>query len=189
VPDLVRQAVALLEPKRQREAQVVCDEVVEFIRLRFANALVGQGQLPDVVDAVLSASFDEPLDALARIRALTELKQQADFEPLAVAFKRVGNIIKDGTQQAVDPQLLTAACEKELYAAVCQVETQLATEVAQGRYDQALAAIAGLRAPIDSFFDGVMVMVEDEAVKSNRLAMLTKIAGLYQGIADFSRIA
>ena len=189
VPGLVRQAVALLEPKRQREGETICADVVEFIRLRFANALVGQGQLQDVVDAVLSASFDQPLDALARIEALTDLKQRADFEPLAVAFKRVGNIIKEGTHCAVAPELLTVPCEKDLYAAVCRVEEQLAAQVAQGRYDQVLTTIAGLRAPIDNFFAGVMVMDEDEAVKSNRLALLTQIAGLYQGIADFSRIA
>lgn len=188
VPGLVRQAVALLEPKRQREAQAVCADVVEFIRLRFANALVGQGQLPDVVDAVLSASFDEPLDALARIEALTDLKKREDFEPLAVAFKRVGNIIKEGTPQAVAPELLAAPCEKDLYAALCRVETQLVAQVAEGRYAQALAAIAGLRTAIDSFFDGVMVMVDDEALRLNRLALLSQIAGLYKGIADFSRI-
>ncbi|MCW9049834.1 MAG: glycine--tRNA ligase subunit beta [Deltaproteobacteria bacterium] len=189
IPQLVAKSVALLETKRQRSAEEISTEVVEFIRLRLVNMLVAHNYPADVVDAVLSASFSEPVDAVEKIKALSELKSQADFEPLAVAFKRVGNIIKGGLEQQVDRDLFEAPCERSLYDALQKVEAQVATLVKDRDYVQMLDAIAGLRGPVDAFFDGVMVMADEIAVKNNRLALLTRIAALFKDIADFGRIA
>ncbi|SHJ87130.1 glycyl-tRNA synthetase beta chain [Malonomonas rubra DSM 5091] len=189
IPELVEKSVALLEAKRQRPAEEIVADVVEFIRLRLVNMLTSQDYPADVVDSVLSAAFTEPVDAVERVKALAALKGREDFEPLSVAFKRVGNIIKGGLDQPVDTDLFEADCEKELFAQLQQVETKVAELVAGRDYPAALETIAGLRAPVDAFFDGVMVMAEDQAVKNNRLALLTSIAGLFKGIADFSRIA
>lgn len=189
IPDLVAKSVTLLNTKCQRPAAEIIADVVEFIRLRLVNMLTGQDFPTDVVEAVLSAAFNEPLDAVARVRALANLKGREDFEPLAVAFKRVGNIIKDGYDRPVDVALLSADCEKALYAELQQVQDKVAGLVAGRDYPAALETIAGLRAPIDAFFDGVMVMDKDEAVKNNRFALLTAIASLFKGIADFSRIS
>jgi glycyl-tRNA synthetase beta chain len=189
IPALVADTVELLEAKRQRDAAEIVADVVEFIRLRLVNLLSAQNYPGDVVDAVLSAAFVEPLDAVERIKALSELKQRDDFEPLAVAFKRVGNIIKGGLDQPVDPTLLNEECEKELFWQLQQVQGQVAGYVSKRDYTRALAAIAELRQPVDTFFDSVMVMVDDESIKNNRLALLTGIAGLFKGIADFRRIA
>ena len=189
IPDFVSKAVQLLETKRQRAAEEIVDDVVKFIRLRLVNLLSAQNYPVDVIDAVLSASFVEPLDAVERIKALAELKKIDDFEPLAVAFKRVGNIIKGGLEQPVDPTLLNEECEKELFDNLQEVRVKVAEYVSERNYAQALKAIAGLRQPVDTFFDGVMVMVEDDLIKNNRLALLTGIAGLFKGIADFRRIA
>ena len=189
IPELVKQSVALLDAKRTRPAEDIIADVVEFIRLRLANMLGGQGYPSDVIDAVLSADFAEPVDALDRIRALTELKERDDFEPLAVAFKRVGNIIKGGLDQPVDPELFAADCENDLFGRLQAAQNKVAGLVAKRQYRPALVEIAGLRQPVDAFFDGVMVMVDDDAVKNNRLALLTAIYNLFSGIADFSRIA
>ncbi|MCW8859905.1 MAG: glycine--tRNA ligase subunit beta [Deltaproteobacteria bacterium] len=189
IPQLVAKSVALLETKRQRSAEEISTEVVEFIRLRLVNMLVAHNYPADVVEAVLSASFSEPVDAVEKIKALSELKSQADFEPLAVAFKRVGNIIKGGLEQQVDRDLFEAPCERSLYDALQKVEAQVATLVKDRDYVQMLDAIAGLRGPVDAFFDGVMVMADEIAVKNNRLALLTRIAALFKDIADFGRIA
>ncbi|WP_321369838.1 glycine--tRNA ligase subunit beta [uncultured Desulfuromusa sp.] len=189
IPDLVAESVELLEPKRQRSASEIVADVVEFIRLRFVNMLSGESYPADVIDAVLSASFDDPIDALKRIEALSKLKQKDDFDPLAVAFKRVGNIIKGGLAQPVDKDLLAEDSEKALFADLEKVQAEVDKYIVAHDYDQALVLIAGLRQPVDAFFDNVMVMVEDEAVKSNRLALLTGIAGLFKGIADFRRIS
>ena len=189
IPDLVAKSVRLLETKRQRAAAEIIADVVKFIRLRLVNMLSGQAYPTDVIDAVLSASFVEPIDALERIKALSALKKRDDFEPLAIAFKRVGNIIKAGLDQPVDQALLTDDCEKNLFAGFQEAQGQVAKFISKGDYVQALETIAGLRQPVDAFFDSVMVMVEDEAVKNNRLALLTGISGLFAGIADFRRIA
>jgi glycyl-tRNA synthetase beta chain len=189
IPDFVSKSVRLMETKRQRAAEEIVADVIEFIRLRLVNLLSAQNYPVDVIDAVLSASFVEPLDAVDRIKALSKLKKMDDFEPLAVAFKRVGNIIKGGLEQPVDPSLLKEECEKELFDQLQKVQGKVAKYVSERNYAQALETIAGLRQPVDTFFDSVMVMVDDELIKNNRLALLTGIAGLFKGIADFRRIA
>lgn len=189
IPDLVAKSSALFESKRQRpEVEVVAD-VVEFIRLRLVNMLSSQGYPVDVVDAVLSADFTDPVDAVERIKALSALKNRDDFEPLSIAFKRVGNIIKAGLHQPVEQRLLTDESEQELYQAWSQVQAEVASLVSTCNYVQALEVIAGLRVPVDHFFENVMVMADDKAVRDNRLALLTSIADLFKGIADFNRIA
>ena len=189
IPALVEQSLGLLETKLTRPRAEVQADVVAFIRLRLANMLTSRDFANDVVDAVLAARFDEPGDVLARVEALAALKGAADFEPLAIAFKRVGNIIKGGVNNPVQAGLFEADCERLLASAVESTRLAVADQVGKGDYAAALQAIAGLRAPVDAFFDGVMVMAEDDRIKANRLALLTRVASLFADIADFARIA
>jgi glycyl-tRNA synthetase beta chain len=189
LPALVDHSLDLLTAKLIRPRPEVRADVLEFLRLRLVNLLTGQGHPQDVVDAVLSASFDDVVDALARVKALAELKGREDFAPLAVAFKRVVNIIKGGVTTPVSAALFESACEGALHEATRRVAEQVATLVAADDYAAALRAIAGLRGPVDAFFDGVMVMADQDTVRTNRLALLTDVARLFEGIADFSRIA
>jgi len=129
------------------------------------------------------------VDAAARIGSLAAFKGRDDFEPLAVAFKRVCNIVKEGVEAAIDPHLFQDSAEQELHAAFLEVQAKVSTAVASREYVAALAEIASLRGPVDLFFDRVMVMAEDERVRTNRLALLTGIARLFGGVADFARIA
>ncbi len=189
IPALVTRSVALLEQKAERPLNEITAEVVEFIRLRMVNMLGSQGLPGDVVDAVLSARFEEPVDALARVEALADLKGREDFEPLAVAFKRVVNIIKGGVEQKVDTPLFEADCETDLQMQLTQVLGGLELQLEAGDYAAALATIAGLRPAVDNFFEGVMVMADDEKVRTNRLALLTAVSRLFTDIADFSKIS
>jgi glycyl-tRNA synthetase beta chain len=189
IPDLVGQSLALLAPKLTRPLDEVRADVIAFIRLRLANMLTGRDYATDVVDAVLSARFDDPNDALARVQALSKLKGAEDFEPLAVAFKRVGNIIKGGVDQEVKSELFEDDSERRLAEAVAMARQTVTDQVAQGHYTTALQTIAALREPVDNFFDDVMVMAKDERIKANRLALLTQVAALFNDIADFTRIA
>jgi glycyl-tRNA synthetase beta chain len=189
LPELVGRSVALLEAKLTRPAAEVTVDVLNFFRQRFFNMLTSFGYPQDVVDAVLSASFDEPLDALERVKALADLKGHADFEPLAVAFKRVVNIIKGGVPASVEPALFEADCERTLFEALGRIRAEVEGHIRAEDYPAALRAIATLRVPVDALFDGVMVMAKDEAVRTNRLALLTAVSRLFAGIADFSRIA
>ncbi len=189
LPELVDRSLSLLAAKLTRPLAEVRAEVVEFFRGRFFHMLTAQEWPQDVVEAVLAAAFSDPLDALARVRALAELKGQENFEPLAVAFKRIVNIIKDGLDRPVDPTLFQSPCEQELYGALQKVQGEVEAQVGRGDYATALQAIATLRGPVDAFFDGVMVMAKEESVRQNRLALLTAVARLFRGIADFARIA
>lgn len=189
LPELVDRSLDLLTAKLSRPRPEVRADVLEFLRLRLVNLLTGQGYPQDVVDAVLSASCEDVADALARVKALAELKGREDFEPLAVAFKRVVNIIKGGVDTPVAPALFAAPCEAALHEATGQAAGQVDQAVAIGDYAAALRAIAGLRGVVDGFFEGVMVMADQDAVRINRLALLTGVARLFEGIADFSRIA
>ncbi len=189
IPELVDNSLNLLREKLTRPYTDVQSEVIEFIRLRFFNMLTGQNLSHDLVDAVLSASFSDPNDAMARVKALSQLKAQGEFEPLAAAFKRLTNIIKGGVNLPVDKELFEGPYEDSLYTAFQQVGGKVEKFTAQGDYVAALQTITPLRDYVDAFFDGVMVMAEDEKVRNNRLALLSAIAGLFKGIADFTKIA
>ena len=185
---LIGQSLDLLAAKLTRPKEQVAADVLEFFRGRFVNQLANDFA-GDVVDAAVSAGFDDLADVKARISALAEFKNHPDFEPLSVAFKRVGNIIKEGTDIPVDPALFQDAAEEGLYGAFQGVKVAVDGKIAQGAWLEALTGIATLRGPVDTFFDKVMVMAEDERVRNNRLALLTAIARMFGRIADFTRIA
>ena len=186
---LTEQALSLLKEKLRRPEAEVANDVLEFLRLRFLHILTTQGFPQDIATAVLAASCDQPCDALKRVEALARMKQEQDFEPLAVAFKRVVNIIKRGVAEPICETLLTASSEKKLFQALVNAREKVAAARQQGDYPAALELIASLRPAVDAFFDEVLVMDPDERLRANRLALLTAVARLFEGIADFSKIS
>ncbi len=186
--ELVDESLALLGGKLTRDAETVRGEVLEFFRGRYVNLLAARYPA-DAVEAAVAASFDNLNDTAARIAALAEFKERPDFEPLAVAFKRVCNIVKQGIETPVDATLLQEEAERELYRMFDAVSTVAREQIAAKNYLAALTEIAGLRGAVDAFFDQVMVMAEDDRIKNNRLALLTGIARLFGAIADFARIS
>ncbi len=188
LPALIGSSLELLSAKLTRPAEQVAADVLEFFCGRFVN-LVGNDYAADVVEAAVAAGFIDLVDARARIAALAEFTAHPDFEPLAVAFKRVGNIIKEGTDLSVDAALFQDAAEGGLFEAFSAVQSSVAAKAAAGAYLDALTEIATLRGPVDTFFDRVMVMAEDDKVRTNRLALLTSIARMCGRIADFGRIS
>jgi len=186
--ELISRSLDLLSSKLNRPKEQVAREVLEFFRGRFIN-LLGNEFASDVVDAAVSADFDDLVGVKARVVALAGFKSHPDFEPLTVAFKRIGNIIKEGTDALVDPSLFQEDAEGVLYQAFHDVKIKAGAAIEQGAWLDALTRIAGLRGPVDGFFDKVMVMAEDQQVRTNRLALLTVIDRMLGRIADFSRIA
>jgi glycyl-tRNA synthetase beta chain len=185
---LTAQALDLLAAKLTRPMEQVAADIGEFFRGRFVN-LLANDYPTDVIEAAVSAGFDDLVQVRDRIAALAEFKSHPDFEPLTVAFKRVGNIIKNGLDEPVDPGLFQDSAENGLYEAFQTVNNSIGGSIAAGRWQSALTEIATLRGPIDTFFDKVMVMADDERVRANRLALLTAIARMFGHVADFSRIA
>ncbi|HEU0265851.1 MAG TPA: glycine--tRNA ligase subunit beta, partial [Geobacterales bacterium] len=188
VDSLIGRALDLLAPKLTRKRDEVAADVTDFFRTRFTNLMAGRYPA-DVVEAVVAAASDDLVEAAAKIEALAAFKSRPDFEPLAVAFKRVGNIVKSGVESPVDPALFQAPAEGLLHDAFLSLQQRVNTAVASRDYSKALSEIATLREPVDRFFADVMVMAEDPKVRENRLALLTQIMRLFAGIADFTKIS
>ena len=185
--DVIDLSLKLLAPKLTRPRAEVRADVREFFRGRFVNLQTGDFA-GDAVEAAVAVGCDDLVDAKARIAALAEFKTHPDFEALAVGFKRAANIVKEGVDAAVDPALFTDPAEGRLCDAFAGVKASVEEKVANHAYLDALTEIATLRGPIDTFFEKVMVMADDPRVRTNRLAILTGIARLVGGIADFGRL-
>ena len=182
------------EPFRRRggRAAETAAKILGFLEGRMASILVEEGFAKDTVAAVLGVPAENVPAVWRRARALQQLKSKPDFEPIAVSFKRVVNIIRRAegfTPGAVDEGLFTHPSESALLSAYRTVHGQVQDDLRQGRYDQALARVATLRAPVDAFFDDVMVMAEDAEVRRNRLSLLALVAGLFDTFADFSKLS
>jgi glycyl-tRNA synthetase beta chain len=185
---LASEAIELLAEKRTREPKAVHAEVLEFIRTRFVNFHTSRDFPLDVVEAAVRARFDDVVDARRRVEALNQWKSREDIDSIIIGFKRVVNILKDTAPQSVSQKLLAQDEEKRLYSTFKDVSKRADSLVQKGEYAKALEIIAELKSPIDEFFDAVMVMVDDEGLRNNRLGLLRKIAEFFGQIADFSFI-
>lgn len=186
--DFVKASLDLLAAKATRPLAEVQKDVLDFFRGRFVNLMADRFP-SDAVEAVVSVSFDDLVEAAAKIEALAGFRSRDDFGPLAVAFKRVCNIVKDGVDTPVSAELFQDAAEGELHQALTQVSGKVADALKKADYLAALTEIATLKPAVDLFFEKVMVMAEDERVRQNRLALLTGIARLFGSLADFSRLS
>ncbi len=147
----------------------------------------------DEVSAVFRAGADDLVDAQKRLAALKAIRKSKNFEPLAVSFKRIRKILEKakvapGDARRVNPELFESGAERDLYSSVREAAAKVQTQKRAGKYQEALETIAGLRKVVDQFFDGVMVMAENEAVRSNRLALLAELLREFTTVADFSEI-
>lgn len=165
-------------------------EVIEFFVTRTKVMLRDGGCAPDAIDAVLAAHVEEPAAIIARVRALEVARgnESEAFDDLATAYARANNLrdAKLGTQ--VDEQL-TADAERALLAATDSASTQVEAALAADDYAAALTALAALRAPIDTFFEDVMVMDDDQALRENRLRLLNRFVSVFASVADFGKMA
>jgi glycyl-tRNA synthetase beta chain len=166
-------------------------EVLEFIKGR-VKGLWGEGQRTDVVDAVLAVGLDDLVAAQKRLQALMAQVQRPEFLPLAATFKRVANIVdkqaKEIAAGPVDEKLLVEPAEKTLAAEVAKAKGLVTDAVKKDDYRAALNAVAALKASVDGFFEKVMVMAEDKALKENRVRLLMATRELFGHVADFSLI-
>ncbi len=167
-----------------------------FLLDRFRHWLQATGGFaPDVVQAVLAASDAQPADMRARAEALAEVRHSPDFEALAVSFKRIRNILAHAGLDigaeltAVRSDLLEAGAEAELHGQLQPVLAAVAELNSRRDYGAALRAIARLRPSLDRYFDSVLVMADDEAVRGNRLAFLAGMLRSLSSIADFAEMA
>jgi glycyl-tRNA synthetase beta chain len=190
LPGLVQAGVAAF-PEGMLTHATVQEDLLHFAYERLTGSLREQGYSAQEVDAVIAlrpAHWGDIPKRLAAVRAFAGLPESP---ALAAANKRVGNILKksDEAPVALAPALLKETAEQQLAAALQAAEGQAAPLFEQGDFTGSLRALAALRAPVDAFFDGVMVNADDAAVRANRLALLRNLHAAMNQVADLSRLA
>ncbi|MFA7632571.1 MAG: glycine--tRNA ligase subunit beta [Thiohalomonadaceae bacterium] len=165
----------------------VLDFMLERLRAYYADSNVAH----DTFDAVLAQRPTQPRDFDARVRAVTTFRKLPEAEALAAANKRIANILRQAGNQAgeyVEAKYLLEPAEKNLAEHLIQMHDKVRPLFEQRNYTDALCQLAGLRQTVDEFFDQVMVMADDVAVRNNRLALLRKLSNLFLQVADLSRL-
>ena len=184
--DLVKKSAALFGDKLTN-SNVVAD-VVDFMLGRFRAWYQDEGIAVDVIQAVLARRPTRPADFDARVRAVSHFRTLDSAEALAAANKRVANILAkaEGDIGAIDVELCVEPAEQVLAQSVLSLAKEVQPLIAQGEYTAVLDKLAGLRQPVDNFFDNVMVNAEDAKLRQNRLAILNTLQGLFLQVADIS---
>ena len=165
-------------------------ELLAFFEDRLRVIFKDKGFSAQEVDAVLAANPATPLEVPARLEAVRAFSQMEEAEALAAANKRIGNILKKSTEaiKEVDAALFEEDAEKTLFDALVGVEPQVQSLYGQGAYTDVLKLLAPMKAPVDKFFEDVMVNVENEAIRQNRLALLARLHRT-MNLAELSRLA
>jgi glycyl-tRNA synthetase beta chain len=174
-----------VQPSQETQAlDFILDRAKFVFREKFGYAY-------DEVNAVFRSGVDDLLDAQRRLEALKNVRKSKNFEPLAVSFKRIRKILEKANLKdsgIVDAELFENDAERELFKSGREAASRVQAEKSAGHYGRALEQIAGLRSAVDHFFEKVMVMAENEAVRKNRLALLSELLREFTTIADFSEI-
>jgi len=188
---IIDKSISLLNSKLTRTPADVKNGVLEFFKERLRNQLMSQGYPFDAVDAVLSTPWYDINDAVKRVKAIEGFKKNPACAALAIAFKRVSNILKgfEFKEEKPDMSLFEEAKEKELFETIERIAPEINRHWKNGDYEKVFTIMASLKGIVDTFFDKVMVMVEDEKIRRNRLLLLNMARGLYYQIADISKLA
>lgn len=188
-------AVIGMPEKKTEDPNKAAEALLDFLKQRWVTLMEAKGYRFDEVQAAASGhdGFDDPVDAESRLKALSEVRRHPDFEPLATAFKRAANILRQAKQKNIafpsEPAApaLREAAEKDLFDKLQEL-SRAQNDAAGGHYVEALKSLVSLREPVDAFFAGVMVMDQDESVRANRLALLSTVVRRFKRVADLSQL-
>ena len=161
------------------------------------SLLVSEGQPTDLAEAVLCAGYADIPDLRLRLQALGDLRGSDGFADLMVSFKRMSNIVRKagesvengGGSPSFSVDLLEEGAERELHQRFLEVQDTASAAIASGDYAAALAQMGALRSPLADFFDHVLVLTDEPAIRTNRLTLLRSIGGAFARIADFAAIS
>lgn len=166
------------------------NDVLDYMLDRLRAWASDEGIPAETYMAVRARPVTRLLDFARRLQAVQAFSEREEAQALAAANKRVGNILakqdQDVSQVEIDPALFEDAAERDLFDALTRLQQETAPLFEQRNYREALDRLAALRAPVDAFFDGVMVMADDERVRTNRLALLARLHALFMAVADIS---
>lgn len=167
------------------------DDVLAFLYDRLRGLLRERGYAQDTIEAVVAQQPDRLDDMIERLDAVKAFAAIPESQSLAAANKRISNILKknEGVHAEVQPAMLAEAAEQRLYGAMTDTRVEVDRAFAAGDFSTTLKALAALRDDVDAFFNDVMVMAEDPAVRANRLALLNTLHGMMNRVADISKLA
>jgi glycyl-tRNA synthetase beta chain len=196
---LIDQALSILPKEVASQKDKTKQELLQFMRQRFAAVLGERGFEFDEIEAVLTLQVGVIREALARLQALHDIRSRPEFGSLSNSFKRAMNIVREaskgglsviatGSDNGVKVELLQEPSEQMLFRTFQDLHQGLEQHLQGGAYNQALQSMVTLRDPLDQFFKGVMVMADDSSLRANRLALLSGIVRLFLHIADFSKL-
>lgn len=174
--------------KKTKTREQVEGEVSEFVRARLKGVLTSNDVPTDVAEAALSAGYDDLVDAAARAEAMAALRSTPEFEPIAVAFKRVANILKGQTPGEVARDELTEDAERALFDASAGVGDKVRGFAEARDFAAAIGCIAEVRPTVDAFFEAVMVMAEEDDVRARRVALVGRVHRIFAPFADFTKL-
>lgn len=186
----LREAVAWSLKCYGKNSEGTCGELMEFFVGRLRFMLEEMGYAYDSIQAVLEAGSDDPLDALQRLKALTALRNEADFLSLASNFKRIVNITAQagGAEGEPDSSKFETEEEKALWRSYLDIRPEVHNARQLHDYGRAFRLLASMREVVDRFFQEVLVMAEDPVIRANRIALLSCISNLFKSLADISKI-
>ncbi len=187
--ELLKQAADGLQNKVKATPYI--EEAFDYMMERLKAYYTDQSIPADSVDAVLARRPTRPADFNQRVLAVTEFRKMPEAQSLSAANKRIRNILRktdESIPDQFDNNLLEQDAEKALAQSLVELGPQVRPMFEQGLYTQGLQLLAGLRTPVDDFFDQVMVMVDDKSLRQNRLALLTHLENLFLSVADLSRL-
>jgi glycyl-tRNA synthetase beta chain len=187
--ELIRIAYDTLRAQGKLPLETVRQTITDFITTRFRFSMIEEGHNQEFVDSVLPAVSLDIYDGFMRLKALETQKSIEDFVRLMIGFKRVFNITKNLTDTAsIDPALLVGQEEQGLFQLYSATKEPFFAEMRARQYEAGLSILVGFKETIDRYFDKVFVMVDDERIKNNRLALLTEIKDMFLTYGDFSKI-
>jgi len=190
----VKKAVELLAKKfqvgsgKKGAADGISGAVLSFLEQRLTFILSEMGVEQDVVNSVLSVDADDPFRSWLKAEALGRWKSNEEFSGVVTSFKRVSNILKTEEYAVPSAANLTEEVERVLFKRVQEASALISAAVSEGNYEGAITHLLSLKAPIDAFFEGVMVMDQDPALRDRRLGLLAFVRSEFLKLADFSRL-
>jgi glycyl-tRNA synthetase beta chain len=184
--EIVSKALALYGNKVDGSSATV-EKIIDFMKSRFANDCVRKGIEQAAVAAAVSVGFDDVNDCVERMNAISKIHGEEAFGVLSASYKRVRNIIKDNRETSVDETLFEDDAERKLQQIYLEVKITMDKFIADKKYVLALEEMLKLKGPVDTFFDEVMVMAENEKIRQNRLNLLTALGELILMVGDISK--
>jgi glycyl-tRNA synthetase beta chain len=185
---LIQKGINLLKDKTKLTSDEIHMHTQVLFSQRYKTILIGEEYPYDAIDAVLSTNIDSLVDVRQKVVALSDLKKQPYFEPLAITFRRVVSILNEESDGDIQTSLLSEPAEKKLYDEYKRVKEPVENHLSKKQFPQALEKIVEIKETVDEFFTHIMVMTKEDELRKNRLRLLKHISLLFSNIADFSKI-